>query len=135
MRRLVVLVAFAVVAMMVPVGANKVQAEDTSPSMKQVLLSPKGFDMDWTCTTRGLSSLDGRSHVVFREDGIKIAVKINSNQSRDCTTDAKLTDNVVVFDGCDITTHDITLSYDPGNKKIPFKGRAFGCSRVVLSPR
>jgi hypothetical protein len=135
MKRLVVLTVFAVVAVMVPVGANKVQAEDASPPMRQVLLSPKGFDMDWTCNASYGASIDGRSRIVFRQDGDRIAVEINSYMYGHCNSFAALTDNTVMFDGCHIASHYTTLSYDPGNKKTPFKGKGWGCPRVELSPR
>ncbi len=135
MMRLVVLTLFAVVAVVVPVNADKVQAESASPPMKQVLLSPKGFDMGWTCNTNYGASIDGRSHIVFRQEDDRIAVEINSYMYGRCNSFAALTDNMVMFDGCHIASHYTTLSYDPGNRKTPFQGKGWDCPRVELSPR
>jgi hypothetical protein len=140
MKRLVVLVVFAVVAVMVQ--ADCAMAED-APSMKQVLLNPKGFDMDWSCGGKS-----GRSIVFFREDGKKIIADINVVDVKDvdinnpinyglesCTTDAKLTDNGIIFNGCSSASRVIPLAYDQGNKKTPFKGSGVNCPRIELSPR
>jgi hypothetical protein len=135
MKQLGVMVVFAMVAAIVPVGADAVQAADTSPPMKQVLLNPKGFDMTWTCNASYGATIDGRSHIVFRQDGDTIAVEINSYMHGGCNSQAVLTDNTVMFDGCHIASHYTTLSYDPGNKKTPFKGTGWDCPRVELSPR
>ena len=98
----------------------KTQATDASSSMKQVMLNPKGFNMDWNC--RGML---GRSSVVFRDVGSKIVVDIDSYGMGGCTTDVKITDNGILFDGC--RERDFVLTYDPGNP-IPFKGRnRVGC--------
>ena len=135
MKRLGVLVVFAMVAVTVPVDADEVQAEDTSPPMKQVLLNPNGFDMAWTCNASYGASIDGRSHIVFRQDGNTVIVEIDSNMYGRCNSQAALTDNTVMFDGCHIASHNTTLSYDPGNKKTPFKGTGWDCPRVELRPR
>ena len=135
MKQLGAMVVFAMVAVMVPVGANEVQAADTSPPMKQVLLNPKGFDMTWTCIASYGATVDGRSHIVFRQDGNTIAVEINSYTHGGCNSQAVLTDNTVMFDGCHIASHYTILSYDTGNKITPFKGTGWDCPRVELSPR
>lgn len=163
MKRLVVLVVFAVVAVMVLVGfataetkgseekisqinedqTNKGQVTYASSSMKQALLDPKGFDMMWSCGGRS-----GWSRVLFREDGKKIVaditvveienVDINKPENygpERCTTEAKLTDNGVIFNGCSSASRDIPLAYDPENKITPFKGSGPDCPRIELSPR
>jgi hypothetical protein len=153
MKRFVLLIVFAMAGMMVLVScatmepkkseekispvkqaqANTVQGADASSSMKQVLLNPKGFYMRWTC--HGNS---GISTVVFREDANDlVAVIDNSRNSRllSCTSDAKFTDNGIIFNGCNVGSRDIPLTYDPGNKETPFKGSKGGaCSSVELSP-
>jgi len=163
MKRLVVLVVFAVVAVMVLVGfataetkgseekmsqinkdqTIKGQVTYASSSMKQALLDPKGFDMFWSCGGRS-----GWSRVFFREDGMKIVADITVVEVEDvdinksenfgperCTTDAKLTDNGVIFSGCSSASRDIPLAYDPGNTITPFKGSGPDCPRIELSPR
>ena len=162
MKRLVVMVVFAVVAVMVQVDCamaetkrsegtvTQVKEDQTikgqgvdAPSMKQVLLNPKGFDMDWFCGDKA-----GRSIVFFREDGKKIVADINVVDIKDidinnpihygsesCTTDATLTDNGIIFNGCNPANREIPLAYDPGNKKTPFKGSGRNCPMIELSPR
>jgi len=153
MKRFVLMIVFAAVGVMVLVScatvepkkseekispikqdqAITVQGADASSSMKQVLLNPKGFYMNWTC--HGNS---GISRIVFREDGNKIVVDIDNSRTSGvlrCTSDAKLTDNGVIFNGCNVGSRDIPLTYDPGNKETPFKGSKGGvCSSVELSP-
>jgi hypothetical protein len=162
MKRLVVLVVFAVVAVMVqvdcamaetkrPEGLVTPAKEDQTskgqgidaPSMKLVLLHGKGFDMDWFCGGKS-----GRSVVFFREDGEKIVADISvvdiidvdiNNPihygSENCTTEAKLTDNGIIFNGCSPASRDIPLAYDPANPKTPFKGSGANCSMIELRPR
>ena len=139
MKRLGVLVGFAVVAAIVQVDSARADA----PSMKQVLFDPKGLDMDWSCGGKS-----GRSLVFFREDGKRIVtdirvidiedVDINNPVhygSESCTTDVRLTDNGIVFNGCSSAGRDIPLAYDPENRKTPFKGSGVNRPRIELGPR
>jgi hypothetical protein len=162
MKRLVVLVVFAVVAVMVQVNCamaetkrsegmvTPVKEDQTikgqgvvAPSMKQVLFNRKGFDMDWFCGGKS-----GRSVVFFREDGKKIVADIRVVDIKDvdinnpihygsesCTTEAKLTDNGIIFNGCNPASRDIPLAYDPLNEITPFKGSGVNCPSIALSPR
>lgn len=162
MKRLVVLVVFAVVAVMVQGNCaiaetnrsegmvTQVKEDQTikgqgvdAPSMKQVLLNPKGFDMNWFCGDKA-----GRSVVFFREDGKKIVADIRVVDIKDidindpihygsesCTTDATLTDNGIIFKRCSPASREIPLAYDPGNKNIPFNGSGANCTMIDLSPR
>ena len=139
MKRLVVLFGFSVVA----VTAQADCATADAPSMKQVLFDPKGLDMDWSCGGKS-----GRSLVFFREDGKRIVtdirvidiegVDINNPApygSESCTTDARLTDNGIIFNGCSSAGRDIPLAYDPENRKTPFKGSGVNCPRIELGSR
>lgn len=147
MKRLVVPVVFAAVAAMVRVdcamGETKASGGAGAPSVKQALLSPGGFDMDWSCGGRS-----GRSIVFFLEDGKMIFADIQAVDIKDvdinnpryyglerCTTDARLTDNGIIFNGCSFASRGIPLAYDPGNGKTPFKGSGPDCPRIELSPR
>ena len=161
MKRLMVLIVFAVVAVMVQVDCAMAEAKRSeglvaavkegqtvtgqgvdAPSMKQVLLNPKGFDMDWSCGGKS-----GRSRVFFLEDGKIIAeIRVVDIESVDinnpvnfgaesCTSYAKLTDSGIIFNGCSSASWDIPLAYDPGNKKTPFKGSGLNCPRIELRPR
>lgn len=162
MKRLVVLVMFAVVAMMVLVDcamaetkrsdgmvtpvkvdqAIKGQGADV-PSMEQVLLHPRGFDMDWSCGGKS-----GHSRVFFLREGEKIVADIRVVDVEDvdinnpinfgaesCTSYAELRDGGIIFYGCRSDSWNIPLAYDPGNKKTPFKGSGVNCPRIELSPR
>ena len=163
MKRLVVLVGFAVIAVMVQVncaiaetkGAEEkitqtkedqtIKSQETysSVSMKQALLDPKGFDMNWTCGGRS-----GWSRVFFKEDDKKIVadivvvevenVDINRPENfapERCTTENKLTDNGLIFNGCSSAMHNIPLAYRPESKIVVFKGSGPDCPKVELSPR
>ena len=136
------LVVFAVIAVMVQVGCATAETY-ASASMKQELLHPKGFDMIWSCGGRS-----GWSRVFFQEDNEKIVadiavvdiedVDINKPENfgpERCTTEAKLTDNGVIFHGCSSAGRDVSLAYDPGNKLTPFKGSGPDCPRIELNPR
>ena len=163
MKRLVVLVGFAVIAVMVRVdcaiaetkGAEekitqtkedqtkKIQETLRSVSMKQALLDPKGLDMHWTCGGRS-----GWSRVSFKEDDKKIVADItvvevenidinrpeNFGPER-CTTENKLTETGLIFNGCSPAMHDIPLAYTPESKIIVFKASGPDCPKVELSPR
>ena len=162
MKRLVVLVVFALVAVMVQVNCamaetkgsdgmvTPVQGDQTiqgkgvdAPSMEQVLLNPKGFDMVWTCGGKS-----GQSRVFFLREGEAISAQIvvvdienvDVNNpinfgAESCTTNAKLTDKGIIFNGCSAASWDIPLAYDPGNKETPFKGSGVNCQKIELSPR
>lgn len=163
MKRLVVPVVSVAVAVMVLVGfamgetkgseekisqikedqTSKGQETYASASMKEALLDPKGFDMNWYCGGRS-----GWSRVFFREDDRKIVADIAAVEIENvdinrpeyygperCTTEAKLTDKGVIFTGCSSAMRDIPLAYDPGNKITPFKGSGPDCPRIELSPR
>jgi hypothetical protein len=139
MKRLVVLVGFAVVAVTVQVDSAIADA----PSMKQALFDPKGHEMDWSCGGK-----TGRSLVFFREDGKRIVTDIRVIDIEDvdinnpvhygsgsCTTDARLTDTGIIFNGCGSVARDIPLTYDPEDRKTPFKGSGVNCPRIELGPR
>jgi hypothetical protein len=162
MKRLVVLVVFAVVAVMVQVDCAMAETKRSegmatpvkedqiikgqgvdAPSMEQVLLNPRGFDMVWTCGGKS-----GHSRVFFLREGEAISAQIvvvdienvDINNpinfgAESCTTNAKLTDKGIIFNGCSKASWDIPLAYDPGNKKTPFKGSGVNCPRIELSPR
>jgi hypothetical protein len=162
MKRLVVLVVFAVVAVMVQVDCAMAETKRSegmvtpvkedqiikgqgvdAPSMEQVLFNPRGFDMDWSC-----SGKSGHSRVFFLREDEKIVVDIRvvdienvdinnpiNFGAESCTTFAKLTDKGIIFNGCSSASWDIPLAYDPGNKKTPFKGSGVNCPRIELSPR
>jgi len=162
MKRLVLVVVIAVVAVMVQVDCamaetkrpegmatpvkedktNKGQGVDAS-SMKQVLLNPKGFDMNYSCQSRS-----GWSRVFFQNDGKKIVADItvvdihnvDTNKSENfmlesCTGGAQLMADGVMFTGCSDESRNIFLAYDPGNKKTPFRGSGRDCPSIELSPR
>jgi hypothetical protein len=146
MKRLVVLVVFAVVGVMVQVDCAMAQTkgqEVDAPSMKQVLLNPKGFDMNYSCQSRS-----GWSRVFFQDDGKKIVaditvvniknVDINKPENfllESCTGDAQLIAGGVMFTGCSDESRNVFLAYDPGNKKTPFRGSGRDCPSIELSPR
>lgn len=162
MKRLVVLVVFAVVAVMAQVDSAIAETKNPeglvtpvkedhvikgkgvdAPSMEQVLLNPKGFDMVWSCGGKS-----GRSRVFFLREGEAISAQIvvvdienvDINNpinfgAESCTTYEKLTDKGIIFNGCSSASWDIPLAYDPGNKKTPFKGSGVNCPRIELSPR
>jgi hypothetical protein len=132
MKRLVVLVVFALVAVMVQVDCA--MAED-APSMEQVLLNLKGFTMDWSC-----GGNTGHSRVFFLRKDEKIIAEIRvidienvdinnpvNFGAESCTTFQELRDNGIIFFGCPSATWNIPLAYDPGNKKTPFKGSGENC--------
>ena len=145
MKRLVVLFAFAVVAVMVLVGfatAETKKGKDT-PSMEQVLFNPKGFDMAWTC-----GGNSGHSRVFFIRQGENIVTEIRvvdienvdinnpTNFGKEsCDSYAKLTEKGITFFGCRSASWDIPLVYDPGNKETPFKGSGADCPSIALNPR
>jgi hypothetical protein len=146
MKRFMVLVVFSMVGVMVQVGCataeTKGQGVD-APSIRQALLNPKGFDMDWLCGGKS-----GHSVVYFREDGEKIVAEIRvvdienvdinnpiNFGAESCTSYTKLTDRGIIFYGCSSDSWDIPLAYDPENKKTPFKGSGVNCQRIGLSPR
>jgi hypothetical protein len=161
-KRLVALVVFAVVAVVVRVDCSIAETKRSegmvtpvkedqaikgqgvnAPSVKQALLNSRGFDMDWSCGDKS-----GRSIVFFLEDDKMIVAdiqvvdiqKVDINDPRyygleRCTTNAKLTDNGIIFNGCSFASRNIPLAYDPGNVKTPFKGSGENCSRIELSPR
>ena len=138
MKRLVVLVVFAMVGVMVQVDCAL--AED-APSMEQVLLNPQGFTMDWSC-----GGNTGHSRVIFLRKDEKIIAEIRvidienvdinnpvNFGAESCTTFQELRDNGIIFFGCTSATWNIPLAYDPGNKKTPFKGSGENC-KIELSP-
>ena len=138
MKRLMVLVVLAVIAVMVQVDCA--MAED-APSMERVLLNPQGFTMDWSC-----GGNTGHSRVFFLRKDEKIiaeirvididSVDINNPVNfgaESCTTFQELRDNGIIFFGCTSATWNIPLAYDPGNKKTPFKGSGENC-KIELSP-
>ena len=138
MKRLVVLVVLAVIAVMVQVDCA--MAED-APSMEQVLLNPQGFTMDWSC-----GGNTGHSRVFFLRKDEKIIAEIRVIEienvdinnpvnfgAESCTTFQELRDNGIIFFGCTSATWNIHLAYDPGNKKTPFKGSGENC-KIELSP-
>lgn len=162
MKRLVVLVAFVVVAVMVRVDCAMAETKGSdgmvtpvkedqtikgqgvdAPSMEQVLLNPKGFDMDWACGGKS-----GHSRVFFLREGGKIVADIRVVDIEDvdinnpinfgaesCTSYAELRDRGIIFYGCTAASWNIPLAYDPGNKKTPFMGSGVNCPRIELSPR
>lgn len=162
MKRLAVLVVFAVVAVMAQVDcalaetkkpegmATPVKEDQTvtgqaadAPSMLQILLNPKGFDMYWTCGDKS-----GHSRVFLFREGEKIVADIRvvdientdinnpvNFGAESCTSYAKLTDNGIIFNGCNPASWDIPLAYDQGDKKTPFKGSGVNCPMIALSPR
>jgi hypothetical protein len=118
---------------------------EVAPSMEQVLLNPKGFDMVWSC-----GGNSGHSRVFFLREGeekeivaeIRVVdienVDINNPVNfgaESCTTYAKLTKNGIIFFGCTSASWDIPLVYDPGNRKTPFKGSGVDCKSIALSSR
>jgi hypothetical protein len=146
MKRLVVVVVVAVVAVMVRVDCAMAQTKGQgvdAPSIKQVLLDRKGFDMHYSCRSRS-----GWSRVFFHEDGKKILadvtvvdiknVDINKSENfmlESCTGGAQLMDDGIMFTGCSDESRNIFLAYDPGNMKAPFKGSGRDCASIELSPR
>ena len=156
MKRLVVLVVLVVVAVMVQVNCAMAETKGSegmvqaikgqgvdAPSMEQVLLNPKGFIMAWTCGGKS-----GHSRVFFLREGEKIAAEIRvvdienvdinnpiNFGAESCTTNAKLTDKGIIFNGCSKASWGIPLAYDPGNKETPFKGSGVNCQKIELSPR
>jgi hypothetical protein len=162
MKRLVVLVVFAVVALMVRVDCAMAETKRSdemvtpakedqtiksqgmdAPSMQQVLLNPRGFDMDWSCGGKS-----GHSRVFFLREDEKIVADIRVVDIEDvdinnpinfgaesCTSYVELRDSGIIFFGCRSDSWNIPLAYDPGNKKTPFKGSGVNCPRIELSPR
>jgi len=162
MKRLLLLVVFVLVAVMVQADCAMAETKDSvgmvtpvkedqtsrsqgveAPSMKQVLLNPRGFDMDWSCGGK-----TGHSRVFFLENGETIVAEIRvvdidnvdinnpiNFGSESCTSYSKLTDTGIIFFGCRSVSWDIPLAYDPGNRKTPFKGGGVDCQRIALSPR
>jgi len=138
MKRLVVLVVLAVIAVMVQVDCAMAE---NAPSMEQVLLNPQGFTMDWSC-----GGNTGHSRVFFLRKDEKIIAEIRVIEienvdinnpvnfgAESCTTFQELRDNGIIFFGCTSATWNIPLAYDPGNKKTPFKGSGENC-KIELSP-
>ena len=146
MKRLVVLVVCAAVAVMVQIDCAMAQKKGQgvdAPSMKQVLFNPKGFDMHYSCHSRS-----GWSRVFFHEEGKKILaditvvdiknVDINKSENfmlESCTGHAQLMQDGVMFTGCSDESRNIFLAYDPGNMKTTFKGSGRDCPSIELSPR
>jgi hypothetical protein len=91
------------------------------PTLRQALLNPNGFNVDWSCR-----SSTGRSFVTFREESGKIIVDINNFARGSCKSEAKLTDSGAIWDGC--REAGIAMSFDANNKEIPFKGQGPSCS-------
>lgn len=131
---------FVLVCLFVGVAAGAGQGVE-APSMKQVLLNPKGFNMEWSCGTK-----TGHSRVFFLEKNESIVaeirvidienVDINNPVNfgpESCTSYAKLTDNGIIFYGCSSVSWDIPLAYDPVDKSTPFKGGGPNCKRIALS--
>jgi hypothetical protein len=148
MKRLVLLVVFAVVAVMVQVDCTMAETKAVmgqgvnTPSMEQVLLNSKGFDMDWNCGGKS-----GHSRVFFLRKDEKISADIRVIEidsvdinnpvnfgAESCTTFQELRENGIVFFGCTSAFWNIPLAYDPGNKKTPFKGSGENCPKIELSP-
>jgi len=138
MKRLVVLVVLAVIAVIVQVDCA--MAED-APSMEQVLLNPRGFDMEWSC-----GGHTGHSRIFFLRKDEKIIAEIRvidietvdinnpvNFGAESCTTFQEMRDNGIIFFGCSSASWNIPLAYDPGNKKTPFKGSRENCE-IELSP-
>ena len=160
MKRLVVLVVIAVVAVMVQVDCamaetkrsegmvTPVKEDQTikgkgvdAPSMEQVLLNPQGFNMEWSCGGK-----IGHSRVFFLRKDEKIyaeirvidieTVDINNPVNfgaESCTTFQELRENGIIFFGCTSASWNIPLAYDPGDKKTPFKGSGVDCPKIELS--
>ena len=148
MKRLVVLVVSAVVAVMLQVDCamaeekgpegmvTPVKEDQTikgkgvdAPSMEEVLLNPKGFNMEWSCGGKS-----GHSRVFFIRQDQKIfaeirvidieAVDINNPVNfgaESCSTFQELRVNEIVFFGCTPASWNIPLAYDPGDKKTPLR--------------
>lgn len=148
MKRLVVLVVFAVVAVIVQVDCAMAETKGSdSRSMKQVLLNRKGFDLVWSCGGKS-----GHSRVFFLEgekleteklvaeirvvdiENVDVNNPINFG-AESCTSYTKLTESGIIFYGCSAATWDIPLAYDPGDKTTPFKGSGANCQSIALSPR
>lgn len=157
MKRFVVLVVFAVVAVTVQFDRALAEAkgaegkttavrtikgqEVESPSMEQVLLNPRGFDMDWSCGGKS-----GHSKVFFIRKDEKIVAEIRvvdidtvdinnpvNFGAESCSTFQELRDNGIVFFGCTSASWNIPLAYDPENKKTPFKGSGENCPKIQLN--
>ena len=161
MKRLVVLVVFAVVAVMVQVDSamaetkgpegmvTPVKEDQTikgkevgAPSMVEVLLNPQGFNMDWICGGKS-----GHSRVFFLRKDEKIVAEIRvididtvdinnpvNFGAESCTTFQELRDNEIIFFGCTSASWNIPLAYYPEDKKTPFSGSGVNCPRIALSP-
>lgn len=113
-----------------------------SISMKQVLLNPRGFNMEWSCGNKS-----GHSRVFFLEESGNIVTEIRvldienvdvnnpiNFGEESCNSYAKLTDKGIIFYGCRSTAWDIPLTYYPGDEKTPFKGSGTDCNKIALSP-
>lgn len=131
---------FILVCLFVGVIAGTGQGVE-APLMKQVLLNPKGFNMEWSCGTK-----NGHSRVFFLEKNENIVAEIRvidienvdinnpiNFGAESCTSYAKLTDQGIVFYGCSSVSWNIPLAYDPGDKSTPFKGGGPNCTRIALS--
>ncbi len=113
-----------------------------APSIKQALLIPKGFDLEWLCGARS-----GHSRVIFLEEEEKIIAEIRvidienvdinnpvNFGAESCSSYAKLTDKGIIFYGCNPVMWDIPLAYDPGDTNTPFKGSGRECAKISLIP-
>lgn len=160
MKRFAVLVVFVLVAVMAqfdcamaetngPEGKITPAKEDPAMkgkaagglSMEQVLLNPKGFDMDWSCGGKS-----GHSKVYFFRKDEKIVAEIRvvdidtvdinnpvNFGAESCTTFQELRDNGIIFFGCTSASWNIPLAYDPENGKTPFKGSGENCPKIQLN--
>lgn len=143
MKRLVLLVVIAVVAVVAGMVQTDCAMAVDAASIQQVLLNPRGFDVYWTCEGKS-----GHSRVFFVLESEKIVADIRvvdienadinnpiNFGAESCTSYAKVTDSGIIFYGCSSASWDIPLTYDPGNKETPFKGSGPNCPSIALSPR
>lgn len=111
-------------------------------SIKQALLIPHGFQMEWSCGAK-----TGHSRVYFLEKNENIVAEIRvvdienvdinnpiNFGAESCTSYAKLTDKGIIFYGCNSASWDVPLTYDAGDKDTPFKGGGRDCQNIALRP-
>lgn len=115
---------FVVSLMFLPVVALYAQQTgqpDNISAIKQIMINPNGFNVDWNCDRS-----TGRSFISFREENSKFVVDINNYLLGTCKSEAKLNESGFTFDGC--RDSGIAMTFDAKNKDVPFKGQGSRCS-------
>ena len=120
MRSLVVICSASCLALLH--GISVADAQGQSPAgadkIKALLLRPAGWIAHWS-----KPGDEGVSEIVFEARGDKVVAKIqNVTHEMTCEKNVTITLDIVKFDGC--IDWDITLRFDPKDKRYPFKGKS-----------